>query len=73
MLSCILSLVIGLVLGYLVRDLISRHRRKRFRNQRARDRFAPNETNDDFVITLKQISGSPPTADTKVPHEDAHL
>ena len=54
MLSYILCLVIGFVLGYVVRDVISRHRHKKFRSQRVRDRFATNETDEDLVVTLKQ-------------------
>jgi hypothetical protein len=73
MLSCILSLVVGFILGYGVRDVISRHRHKRFRTQRVRDRFAPNELDENLVPTLKQMSGSPPTADIKAAHEDLHL
>lgn len=73
MLSYILSLVVGFILGYGVRDVISRHRHKKFRTQRVRDRFAPNELNENLVPTLKQMSGSPPTADIKVPHEDVQL
>jgi hypothetical protein len=45
MLSYILSLVIGLVAGFAIREAISRRRRRRFRNHQIRDRFAQNEIN----------------------------
>jgi hypothetical protein len=42
-----------------VRDVISRHRQKKFRSQRVRDRFATNETDEDLVVTLKQTPSYP--------------
>ncbi len=73
MLSYILCLVIGLVLGYVVRDVISRHRHKKFRSHRVRDRFATNETDEDLVVTLKQTPSLAPKADVKASHEDVEL
>ena len=66
-------MVIGLVLGYVVRDVISRHRHRKFRSQRVRDRFATNETDEDLVVTLKQTPSLAPKEDTKFAHEDVQL
>jgi hypothetical protein len=71
MLDYILCLLIGLVLGYVVRDVISRRRHKKFRSHRIRDRFATNETNENFVVTLKQAPGLAPKADFNATREDA--
>ena len=72
MLSYILSLVIGLVAGFAIREAISQRRRRRFRNHQIRDRFAQNKINDEFIITLKQTPSVAPKVDVKAANGGAH-
>jgi len=74
----ILIFVVGFALGYGVREIISRRRRKKLRNRRvwnrrSEDRFTPNEIDEESVIASRQNSELPTKADIKVPHEGVYL
>lgn len=73
----ILIFVVGIVLGYGVREIISRRRRKKLRNRRvwnrrSEDRFTPNEIDEEPAIAPRQTSELPPKAGIKAPHENVN-
>jgi len=77
MLPGIVIFAVGVGLGYGVREIISRRRRKmyrdgRLRDRRSEDRFEPDKINENLAIAPEQESGPGPEADTKVSHEDAN-
>ena len=77
MLPGIITFAVGTALGYGVREIISRRRRKmyrdgRLRDRRSEDRFTPNEIAEDLTIAPGQKSELPPKPDIKAANEDIH-
>jgi hypothetical protein len=71
----ILIFIVGVALGYGVREIISRRRHKYFRERRVwdrrlEDRITPNEIDEDLAIAPEQKSELPAKADTKTTRED---
>ena len=77
MLPGILIFAVGVGLGYGAREIISRRRRKLYRDgqlrdRRSEDRVAPDKIDENLAIAPEQKSEPSPKADIKVSHEDAN-